>query len=211
MSKREQNKEERKNKVIEAAKMVFEIKGIEATKMTDIADASNIGVASVYRYFSTKADVAIEVGIKYWSFVYDYLTKHETTDLSGLEGLKKLMNVYTDDDHQLTNFFRFIEQLDALIFKLEAKPENFDVYERAVESVEPIFDVLLERGALDGSIRSDIDVQKTYVMISHTLTALKQKHCSRGLILSQDTESLLKEEMKFSIHVFVNHLLPVQN
>ena len=49
------------DEVIDAAlSRVFIKQGIDKTKMTDIAEEAQIGVASVYRYFKTKPDIAIE-------------------------------------------------------------------------------------------------------------------------------------------------------
>lgn len=52
----------KRNKIILVAAELFLEKGIDSVKMTDIADASGIGVASLYRYFGTRTNIVIEAG-----------------------------------------------------------------------------------------------------------------------------------------------------
>ena len=67
--KRELERHELSNKrrsdVLQAAKRVFDSKGIESATMSDIALEAEMGVASVYRYFNTKPELVIETGIDY--------------------------------------------------------------------------------------------------------------------------------------------------
>ena len=47
-------KNKRFEKAVEVSAQLFLKNGIEAVKMTDIADECGIGVATLYRYFGTK-------------------------------------------------------------------------------------------------------------------------------------------------------------
>lgn len=192
--------------MIEAARTVFQKQGIETTKMTDIAKEAGIGVASLYRYFKTKIELAIEVGCLYWAEVKAFLEGFDVSELNGLQALETLMIIYKTDDVTINHFFKFLEELDAFITKTEVDEESLKKYENYVASLEPMFEDLLTKGQEDGSIRNDIDVHKYYVMISHSLTALKQKHCSRGIVLSTDNENLMKEEMSFIIDIYLKYL-----
>ncbi|MBN2796906.1 MAG: TetR/AcrR family transcriptional regulator [Clostridia bacterium] len=206
MNKREKQKQERQQVMIEAARSVFQAQGIETTKMTDIAECAGIGVASLYRYFKTKIELALAVGEMYWSNIKTYLDDVSNENLSGLEALEALMIIYKTDDVYIQGFFTFLEQLDAFIMKTEIDKEALKSYEASVESLEPLFETLLTKGQKDGSIRKDIDVHKYYLMISHSLAALKQKHCSRGIVLSTDNETFMAMEMDFIINIFISYL-----
>ena len=52
--------------IIEAAADMFPERGIGPVKMTDVAEASGVGVASLYRYFGTKVNLALSVGALLW-------------------------------------------------------------------------------------------------------------------------------------------------
>ena len=73
MTPTEKHKEEqdelktlRMNRILDASFELFAERGIDTIAMTDIAKKAEIGVASLYRYFETKEDLAIEVAIHAW-------------------------------------------------------------------------------------------------------------------------------------------------
>ena len=53
----EQSKKKRMEYIVEKAAEIFCAQGIDNTKVTDIAKAADVGVASVYRYFKTKSEL----------------------------------------------------------------------------------------------------------------------------------------------------------
>ena len=62
-----EDKEKRKEEVIRAAIRVIRNQSIEEVKMTQIAEEAGVGVASVYRYFKTKLELALEAGNWLWN------------------------------------------------------------------------------------------------------------------------------------------------
>jgi AcrR family transcriptional regulator len=51
------NKEEKKANILEASIRVFAKKGMTKTKMSDIAEAADIGKGTIYEYFRSKDDI----------------------------------------------------------------------------------------------------------------------------------------------------------
>jgi len=206
MQKRALNRENRMNLVIEAAEKCFEKQGIESCKMTEIADMAGIGVASLYRYFSTKSDIAIEVGIKYWHAACEKTQAMINQDLNGLENIHNMLSMYTQVNEESYNFFRFIEQFDTFVIKLEKQPMRMEDYETSISELMPVFESQIVKGQADHSIRSDIDIKTTITMVHHTLMALKQKHCSRGLVIKSDSLQAQEKEVRLLIEIFLSYL-----
>ncbi len=50
-------REERREQILDASILVFARKGLAATKIADIAEASNISQGLIYRYFENKEDI----------------------------------------------------------------------------------------------------------------------------------------------------------
>ena len=206
MTKRELKKEIRMNIVIEAAANTFEASGIEQCKMTDIAEAADIGVASLYRYFKTKSDIAIEVGIKYWHEARDKTKKVIDDNQTGFINIENMLSMYTEQTKESEVFFQFIEQFDNFVVKLEKQPLKMNDYESAIADLIPIFESQIIKGQSDGSIDVDIDIKTTLTMMNHTLMALKQKHCSRGLVIKSDSLESQVNELNLLIKIFLNYL-----
>jgi len=206
MTKRELTKEKRMNLVIESAMETFEEKGIEPCKMTDIADHAGIGVASLYRYFKTKSDIAIEVGILYWDTVREKALQAIDTQKNGLENIENMLLIYLESTKESEVFFKFVEQFDYFVTKLEKKPMKMNDYEEAVVKVMPIYEEYIIRGQKDHSIRLDMDIETTLSMMNHTLMALKQKHYSRGIIITTDSKEAQEKELRLLIDIFLGYL-----
>ncbi|MBI9015289.1 MAG: TetR/AcrR family transcriptional regulator [Clostridiales bacterium] len=206
MTKREQTKEKRMNLIVDSAKATFEAKGIEPCKMTDIADLAGVGVASLYRYFKTKADIAIEVGILYWHAAREKALNAIDNQKKGLENIENMFLIYLESTKESEVFFRFVEQFDYFITKLDKKPLKMNDYEQAVVQLMPIYEEYIIKGQADHSIRLDIDIETTLTMMNHTLMALKQKHYSRGIIITTDSKETQEKELKLLIDIFLGFL-----
>ena len=57
---------ERRERMLSEGFRIFSQKSIEVVTMQEIAKASGLGVATVYRYFRTKAALVIAIGAKIW-------------------------------------------------------------------------------------------------------------------------------------------------
>mgnify|MGYP000405825816 CR=1 FL=1 len=68
--------QQRYKRILSAALTLFCEKGIEETSIEDIAGKAEVGPATVYRYFETKAEVAIQGGILYWREVSEKYLVH---------------------------------------------------------------------------------------------------------------------------------------
>ena len=70
-STRERQAQQRREKIIQASMQLFWEKCVEDTSMEEVAKCSGVGVATVYRYFSTKIELVIETAEFYWQKVAD--------------------------------------------------------------------------------------------------------------------------------------------
>ncbi len=61
LSRREQNKAEKRGRIIAAARALFAHKGFEATTSQQIAEAADVGVGTLFLYAKTKDDLLILV------------------------------------------------------------------------------------------------------------------------------------------------------
>src|SRR5574344_804347 len=113
--KRKQEKEEQKNArlnhILECTYELFS-HGIETVTMNQIAQNAEIGVASLYRYFSTKEFLAIECASYAWNLeaekfntAFDYEAYEKLTGYMQLEfSLRLFPKFFTTEG----KFFRFI-------------------------------------------------------------------------------------------------------
>lgn len=128
--------------------------------MTDIAEKAEIGVASVYRYFKTKPDIAVEAACKLWrdeiSELYSYYTDEAFESKNGITRIKEILEVFLKlyDEHQ--DYISFIDQFDRYIIKENISKEKLKEYEKSIIDLKSILIKALDSGKADGTIRRDV-------------------------------------------------------
>ena len=70
----------RRARLLEAGFRLMSARTIEAVKLSEIANEAGIGIATLYRYFKTKAALVIEIGTVLWNkyYVEVFATKFHT-------------------------------------------------------------------------------------------------------------------------------------
>ena len=105
------------NQIVLTAKKLFLEQGIDPVKMTDIADACDLGVATLYRYFRVKKGLVIAAGLLVWEEAYeDFATIAEASKkvgANGYESLKSLAMHFYTLFHDDKDFFLFVRDFDS--------------------------------------------------------------------------------------------------
>lgn len=198
-----ENKEQMDKKkalVLEAALEVFIEKGIENTKMTDIAQRAEVGVASVYRYFQTKTEIVIEVGILYWekeiNRFYAPFLESAYLSLNGIQKVSRLLDVFIEIYLKDPGFYKFIEEFDNFVVKEKVPAERLATYEQKILALMPIMFEALEQGKEDGSIQPSLQTAEFYMTITQTFISLAQKLILRNIILESDQHYDRKNQLE---------------
>lgn len=213
---RKEKKDSRIQAIIECTFGLFSENGIENISMNDIAVASKIGVASLYRYFQTKEELAIEVAIYAWnlelSVFNEVFTSKKYEALSGYEQLKELLEVFADALVTQRSFFSFVYYFDSFIKKEKVSAEKLREYERSILGTNTIVVQALDKGIADGSISfsgsnnevlSSASTQEMFITMMHSLFCLAQKLSISGDLLAMDEIVGARKQ----IEILINMLL----
>jgi AcrR family transcriptional regulator len=206
----ERQKDRRKEEVILGAIQVFKENGIVNAKMTDIAEKAQVGVASVYRYFKTKADLVIEAATMFWdlevSELFENYNNKTFEKLGSIEKIKNILYIFIEFYENHKDFVRFIFELDNYIVNEQITKEKLVNYENSIIDLrEVIFDEM-RKGKEEGLIRKDISESEFYNTITHALMSLCEKLVLRGNILKSDKEVDGKKQIQLIIDMAVNYI-----
>lgn len=201
--------DERSAKAVEAAKNLFLERKIDSVRMTEIAERTGIGVASLYRYFETKENIVISAAILLWSEIKkEYLPRFhmpEFQSLSGIAQLKAILDAYSDLIVSHREFLLFLSDFDSFCLEEQIPKEKLADYEKSTADFYEPYKTAIEKGQADGtvSVRANPDI--LYLSVNHTMLALLMKMAG-GEITGQDnrfTEELdvVKDIM---LHYFEN-------
>lgn len=175
--------------VTNQAAALFLRDGIAAVRMTDIADASGIGVATLYRRFKTKTSIAIHAGMHMWGLFNDRIRRAIETDaflaMNGAERLTMLFEKYIAAYSAYPEFVRFLDEFDHMVLAEGAEPEELSAYGRAIDSFYIIFEDAYQLGCADGSVTRKVDFPVLYRTVAHAMMGVAQ-HLVRGEVIPSD-------------------------
>ncbi len=102
-----QEKEARKNLIIDAAERVFATKPVDKATMREIADESGMATSSIYRFFPNQEAILIAAAVRTQSAFNDILDKI-IAGSGPEESLKKVLNIYIDFIAENDTYFRMM-------------------------------------------------------------------------------------------------------
>ncbi|MTI70066.1 MAG: helix-turn-helix transcriptional regulator [Firmicutes bacterium] len=203
-------KKKRRKEIIKVALEVFKEKGIDNTKMTDVAKKAEFGVATLYRYFNTKADLVIETATLLWdeeiNVINNMLNEKTFTELKAIKRVRKILELFLDIYYNHQDTLSFLEQFDNYIVKENIPEDKLENYEENVINIKESIIKAINEGKIDGSIRKDIDVDVFYVTITHSLMSLCQKLVLRGKILTNDNVVKENEQIQLLIDMAIDYI-----
>ena len=213
---RKEKKDVRIQSIIECTFGLFSENGIENISMNDIAAASKIGVASLYRYFQTKEELAIEVAIYAWnietSVFNEVFSSKKYDSLTGFEQLSELLEVFADALVTQRSFFSFVYYFDSFIKKEKVTSEKLLEYEKTIVMTNAIVIQALEKGIKDGSIsfsgsKNEVlatsTTQEMFITMMHSLFCLAQKLSISGELLNMDRNVESRRQIEILINIIL--------
>ena len=176
--------------IISQASALFLRDGIAAVRMTDIADASGVGVATLYRHYKTKTAIAIHAGTHMWS-IFNTRIRHaidedEFLAMSGAERLTALFTAYIEAYLGLPEFVRFLDEFDHMVLAEGVPVQELEGYSGAIAKFYFLFEDAYQLGLSDGSVTREVDFPVFYRTVAHSMMAIAQRIVRGDIIPSDD-------------------------
>lgn len=156
-ARRDEEKEQRREAILDAAQVVFTSQGFEAAKMEDVAREARVSRALVYLYFKNKDDLYFGICVRALNLLrerFEAVRRRPGTGLDQIEGIGRAYMQFADE---LPCHFMALSRFEA------HHPEDLapGSAERAVldagKAVHAVTVAALQQGMRDGSIRDDLD------------------------------------------------------
>lgn len=200
----------RSRKILEAALELFCERGIEETSIEEVAGCAGVGTATVYRYFTTKAELAVSSAIFYWEKISEkYVGRMETSAylaLSGKEQMEQILELFAELFEKEFSFWKFLYEFDAFVMKHQITWERLAEYEACILNLKQYVTSALEKGLEDGSLYFTHPVDEIYFTLTHLMLSLMQKLAAGGRLLSSDERVALSLQIKIAGEVLVRGL-----
>ena len=193
-------KDLKRDYIIDSAKKLFLNKSISEITIKDISAVSDLGEATIYRYFSNKENLVIAVSI---SIQQDILSVPFTNEeKNGLEQIRDFFEVFKNIFIEHKNYFKFIAEFDTIYLNNIKNKE----YSLGLDVFYDLFMRAYDLGLKDKSIKEVKDIKLYYYTCTHSLLELCKKLASTDSELKQDKEVSKLDEIEYLISLFISVL-----
>ena len=191
--------------IINDACELFLSRSVNDVTIADIAAKSEVGVATVYRYFSTKKNILEKCAMKLQAKVYrEYFTLSGKT---GYEKIKKFYYGYLEVFKNHPEFYRFINEFDAFmtVEKVEGG-DTLEEYSKGLDLFREEYEKTYLEGCFDGSIKKVDDINAFYYATTHAILELSKKLSANVCIVRQDEEIKKEDEIRILVEIILSTL-----
>ena len=199
----------RMDRAVACAVALFLENRIADGRMTDVAEKAGIGVATLYRRFSTKGRLALAAGTLLWRRFNERITDLVESDtflaMGGANRLERMLRLYAEGYVENAGFVLFIDDLDRLLVSERMDEETLGAYAGEVDSFYLIFADAYQLGLQDGSVVRKVDFPLFYRSVAHALMGASQK-LARGEVIPSDDFSRAADELECIVDMAVRAL-----
>ena len=163
--RREREKEQRRNDIIDAAERIFFNKGWEIATMDDVAEEAELSKGTLYLYFNSKEDLYLAIHLRGHEILTNLFKEAATEYETGIEKIKAIAKAYHKFYLDYSDYFNSMLYFDS--HKMDIDKENSIAVHDNQHGREVIKIVVkaVQTGVKDGTIRPDIDPLKTALFL----------------------------------------------
>ena len=190
-------KAERRARLLEAAFRLMSARSIEAVKLTEIAEAAGLGIVTLYRYFKTKPDLVIELGVVLWKKYYVEVEKAYATRGGAAMNAAEEMEFFLDSIIELyrshKDVLKFNRNFDTYVKHQECTAEQMRPYNEAVEVFAHKFHIVYEKAMKDGTLDIRVSENRLFVGTLYAVLSVAGKFAEGLVYPSEDHHNMLDE------------------
>ena len=196
-------------RILENGFRIFAERSIEKVTMTDVANAAGIGIASLYRYYSTKPKLVVGISAWLWD---EYLRNHmrkpgeaQGTDRTAAEEFEFYLNSFLDLYSNHKDILRFNQFFNIYIQSEDIPPDQMKSLMNVVQVLKARFGEIYRKGQRDGTLRTDMPEEEMFSVTLHLMLAVVTRYAV-GLFYNQGTDA--EEELRLQKAMLMQRFCP---
>ncbi len=203
-------KSNRHSKIIKSVYKLFCQKGIDNTTFQDVADDSDFGVATIYRYFSNKTEMAIQAALYSWNTGFIALAEESRKRYRGGDQICSLFYGYISLFITKPEVYRFMLDFDNYISRLNKSPSTLSQYDELLQSYNSQIADMISLGVRDEILKSRENMGQYYSMMFNAIVAFAQKLLNRRSIGNRDRLWKDAEQMTLLVETLISNIMTVK-
>lgn len=163
--RKEREKEQRKNDILDAAEKVFFSKGVKEATMDDIAEAAELSKGTLYLYFKSKEEIHLGISARALGVLKEMFEHALGRGANGLEKTREIGRAYFEFSQTYPDYFDAMVHFEGQDLDLSDDESWSSQCHRVAVDVLKLVARAIEIGIEDGTIRRDLDPMKTAVLL----------------------------------------------
>lgn len=172
--------------ILETGFRLFAENTIERITMTDVAKAAGVGVATVYRYFSTKQTLVLAVSTWVWKqYLNEAIQTLDAQENTAAARFAYYLDVFLSLYHSHRDILRFNQFFNVYLGKEGDVPKEAmaPYLSMVMDVLLPLFEQLLQRAKLDHTMRTDVSAEELMLTSLHLMLAAVTRYAV-GLVVT---------------------------
>ncbi len=171
--RKEREKENRKESIIDAAQKVFFEKGLILSTMDEIAETAELAKGTLYLYYHSKEDLYLAVMMRGLKIMRDMFYEVIVQKLPIVATLIKLADVYKLFYEQNKNYFRMLHFFNTPQFHKQVSEEMMKSCDEFNQTLWEMITEIIKQGMTQQKLRNDLNPIETAIILwSNTSTLL---------------------------------------
>lgn len=175
--------------ILEAGFRLFAEQTIEKVKMTEVADAAGVGVATVYRYYSTKPKLAVAVSAWAWeTYLKEAFRRIDTHYFTAAEKFACFLDSFLDLYRNHRALLRYNQFFNVYIENEKNVPsDTVRPFLAVIDALTERFDAVHRSAQQDGTLRTDVPAKKMLLSSLHLMLAAATRYAV-GLVYTDGSD-----------------------
>ena len=172
--------------ILETGFRLFAENTIERITMTDVAKAAGVGVATVYRYFSTKQTLVLAISTWVWKqYLNEAIQTLDVQENTAAARFAYYLDVFLSLYHSHRDVLRFNQFFNVYLGKEGDVPKEAmaPYLSMVMDVLLPLFEQLLQRAKLDHTMRTDVSAEELMLTSLHLMLAAVTRYAV-GLVVT---------------------------
>jgi AcrR family transcriptional regulator len=165
ISRKQREREQRRNGLVDAAEKLFFERGYDNVTMDEIADEAEVNKALLYYYFKNKEALFFAVDLRGVRILHELYVKCSNLNVDGYTKIKSMIQNLFEFSKDYPDYFRIYRYAGTERFQMS---DNEDAKE-LVDLTTGIWRLMVEailQGMNDGTIRKDVDPVEMSIYIN---------------------------------------------
>lgn len=167
VDRKEREKEQRRNDIINAAEKLFFSRGYDNVSMNDIANEVELSKATLYLYFKDKESLFFAIVLRGARILNAIYIERSKLEITGIEKIKAMGQGFAEFTKKHPDYFRMLCYSGSERFGTADNDDAKEILELVSKNIELISEAFKE-GMEDGTVRDDLDPLEMAIYLCST-------------------------------------------